>query len=88
MAQYNAALDGIGLSMIHCFMADQDPRLIPILPDRIAIDREYWLVVHEDLRHVARVDAVCRFLTRLLKEQHDRMTGAAGDKTAIAGRFE
>lgn len=75
MAQYNAALDGIGLSVVHCFMADQDERLIAILPREIFIDREYWLVVHEDLRHVARVDAVCRFLTRLLKDQHNRMMG-------------
>ena len=75
MAQYSAALDGIGLSVAHCFMADQDSRLMPILPEEIFIDREYWLVVHEDLRHVARVDAVCRFLTQLLKEQHNRMMG-------------
>ncbi len=75
MAQYSAALDGIGLSLVHCFMADPDSRLIPVLPDEIFIDREYWLVVHEDLRHVARVDAVCRFLTRLLKDQHNRMMG-------------
>ena len=75
MAQYNAALDGIGLSIIHCFMADQDSRLIPVLPAKIHINREYWLVVHEDLRHVARVDAVCRFLTRLLKERQNLMMG-------------
>lgn len=75
MAQYNAVLDGIGLSIIHCFMADQDNRLTPILPRKIYIDREYWLVVHEDLRHVARVDAVCHFLTQLLKDHHDQMVG-------------
>jgi len=75
MAQYNAALDGIGLSVIHCFMADQDSRLTPVLPEKIYIDREYWLVVHEDLRHVARVDAVCQFLTRLLKDHHNRLSG-------------
>ncbi|PHZ84344.1 LysR family transcriptional regulator [Paremcibacter congregatus] len=73
LAQYNAALDGIGLSVIHCFMANQEPRLIPILPEEISINREYWLVVHEDLRQVARVDAVCRFLTRLLKDQRQNM---------------
>ena len=75
MAQYNATLDSIGLSLVHCFMADQDPRLIPVLPEDISIDREYWLVVHEDLRHVARVDAVCRFLTQTLKDYHNRMIG-------------
>ncbi len=75
MAQYNAALDGVGLSVIHCFMADQDEKLTAVLPDDIHIDREYWLVVHEDLRHVARVDAVCRFLTQLLKDNHNIMMG-------------
>lgn len=73
LAQFNAALEGIGLSIIHCFMANQEARLIPVLPDKISINREYWLVVHEDLRQVARVDAVCHFLTRLLKEQKQLM---------------
>jgi len=75
MAQYNATLDGIGLSLVHCFMADQDDRLTCLLANDVFIDREYWLVVHEDLRHVARVDAVCLFLTQLLKDQHNRMIG-------------
>jgi len=75
MAQYNAALEGVGLSILHCFMADQDNRLTPVLPKEISIDREYWLVVHEDLRHVARVDAVCQFLSRLLKDHHNHLMG-------------
>jgi len=75
IAQYNAVLDGIGLSIVHYFMATREARLIPVLAEQVAIDREYWLVVHEDLRHVARVDAVCHFLTKLLKDLHSRMTG-------------
>ncbi|NOZ43225.1 MAG: LysR family transcriptional regulator [Alphaproteobacteria bacterium] len=78
IAQYNATLDGIGLSIVHCFMADRNKRLISVLPHQISIDREYWLIVHEDLRHVARVDAVCHFLTQLLKDLHGQMMGAAG----------
>jgi len=75
MAQYRAVLDGIGLSLVHCFMADRDERLVPILSDDISVKRQYWLVVHEDLRHVARVNAVCQFLTKLLKEQQALMMG-------------
>lgn len=75
IAQYNAVLDGIGLSIVHYFMAAREARLIPVLAKQVAIDREYWLVVHEDLRHVARVDAVCHFLTKLLKDLHSHMTG-------------
>ena len=74
-AQYNAIIDGIGLGLVHCFMAQNEDRLIPVLPEQIRVDRTYWLLVHEDLRHVARVDAVCNFLTRLLRENKDLMMG-------------
>lgn len=68
LAQYNAAVDGVGLALLHHFMAANDQRLSPVLHDDIKVVRSYWLVVHEDLRHVARVDAVCQFVTALLKE--------------------
>jgi DNA-binding transcriptional LysR family regulator len=74
-AQFNAILGGIGLGMVHCFMAQNEDRLIPVLPEQIRIDRTYWLLVHEDLRHVARVDAVCQFLTRLLRDNETLMMG-------------
>ena len=67
-AQYNAILDDLGLGLVHCFMAQRESRLQAVLPEQISVERTYWLVVHEDLRHVARVDAVCKFLTRLLSE--------------------
>jgi DNA-binding transcriptional LysR family regulator len=61
--------------MVHCFMAQNEDRLVPVLPDQISVDRTYWLLVHEDLRHVARVDAVCRFLTQLLRGNKKLMMG-------------
>jgi len=74
-AQYNAILDGIGLGMVHCFMAQRENSLQVILPEQISVERTYWLLVHEDLRHVARVDAVCKFLTRILSENSGLMMG-------------
>ncbi len=74
-AQYNAILDGIGLGLVHCFMARSESRLQVVLPDEISVERAYWLVVHEDLRAVARVDAVCAFLTRILGENPSLMMG-------------
>jgi DNA-binding transcriptional LysR family regulator len=75
IAQFNAILQGIGLGVVHCFMAEREPDLQSVLADEIAIDRSYWLVVHEDLRHVARIDAVCRFLTRILGDNQKLMLG-------------
>lgn len=79
MAQYNACVEGVGLALLHAFMAEADPRLEAILEDEIEVVRELWLVVHEDLRHVARVTAVCQFLTELLKEQQPLLL-ARGDQ--------
>ena len=74
-AQFNAILEGIGLGLVHCFMARREPRLRVVLPDAISVQRSYWLQVHEDLRHVARVDAVCEFLSRVLGQDPQLMMG-------------
>ena len=74
-AQFNAILDGIGLGLVHCFMAQREPRLQVVLPTQVSVERSYWLLVHEDLRHVARVDAVCDFLTRTLSGNPRLMMG-------------
>jgi DNA-binding transcriptional LysR family regulator len=74
-AQTNAILDSIGLGMVHCFMAQRESSLQVVLADQISVERTYWLLVHEDLRHVARVDAVCSFLTSLLRENSALMMG-------------
>ncbi|HEY8352882.1 MAG TPA: LysR family transcriptional regulator [Sphingomonadales bacterium] len=82
MAQYNACVEGVGLGLLHAFMAEFDDRLRPVLPEKVEIIRDLWLVVHEDLRHVARVDAVCQFVTGLMRELQPfllgRRDGAAG----------
>ncbi|MCP4186912.1 MAG: LysR family transcriptional regulator [Gammaproteobacteria bacterium] len=74
-AQFNAILNGTGLGLVHCFMAQRQSKLQLILPEKICVDRSYWLLVHEDLRHVARVDAVCGFLTQVLRENRSLMMG-------------
>ena len=74
-AQLNAILDGIGLGLVHCFMAQRQAQLQVVLPQQVSVERSYWLVVHEDLRHVARVEAVCQFLTRILRQDSRLMMG-------------
>jgi DNA-binding transcriptional LysR family regulator len=74
-AQYNAIRSGVGLGLVHCFMAANDPQMVAVLPDQILVQRSFWLMVHEDLRDVARVDAVCQFITRLLRDNEALMMG-------------
>ena len=75
IAQFNAIQQGVGLGMVHCFMAERESNLDVVLADEIGVDRSYWLLVHEDLRHVARVEAVCDFLTRMLRVNRRLMMG-------------
>ena len=56
-------------------MAEQEPALQVVLADQISVERTYWLLVHEDLRDVARVDAVCKFLTRIMRQNPAMMMG-------------
>ena len=75
VAHFNAAQAGMGMAFLHCFAAEPDPGFVRILPEEIEIKREFWLVVHEDLRHVARVEAVCDFLTQLLHANQALLMG-------------
>lgn len=48
---------GIGIGLLSTFLAERDPQLIPIFPDkRDPVD--IWLVLHPDLQKVARIRAV------------------------------
>ncbi|KAK64418.1 LysR substrate-binding domain protein [Bordetella bronchiseptica 980-2] len=64
IAQYHAALQGQSLAILPCFIAAQDPRLTPVLPDDIAITRSFWMYCHEDLRRLKRVSALWEFMRR------------------------
>ncbi|GAB4143428.1 MAG: LysR family transcriptional regulator [Sphingomonadales bacterium] len=70
-AQAHACQMGMGLALLHCFHADRLDGLVRVLPGDVCVERSLWLAVHEDLRHVARVDAVCGFLTELARRQRD-----------------
>lgn len=75
MAQQRAAAAGLGIALLHCFSVDAQPELTPVLADQISVMREYWLLVHEDLRNVARIDAVCRFITAVVRRNEMRFIG-------------
>lgn len=67
VAQMEAAAGGAGIGVMHHFMAARDPRLIPVLADQVVIRRSFWLLVHADLKDVARVRAAVDFLVREAK---------------------
>ena len=39
-AQFNAILDGIGLGLVHCFMAQREASLQVVLPEHISVESD------------------------------------------------
>jgi molybdate transport repressor ModE-like protein len=62
IAQYHAVLQGRSLAILPCFMAAQEPRLVPVLADEIVVTRAFYLSCREDLRKLKRITAVWNFL--------------------------
>jgi DNA-binding transcriptional LysR family regulator len=67
VAQMKAALAGAGVCVLPYFVAAADSRLIQIMPEKATFTRSYWLIVHADLKDIARIRATMDFLVREVK---------------------
>lgn len=66
IGQLEAVRAGLGIGIIHDFIAARHPDLTRVLPDRRA-SRAYWVVEHEDVRGLGRVRAVHEHLTASIR---------------------
>ena len=74
-AQYRLARAGAGIAALPCFIGDADPQLVRIIPE-VAIERNFWLVTHQDTRRLARIEAFVVWLTALVKSQRPLLLGS------------
>ncbi|MEH6402542.1 MAG: LysR family transcriptional regulator [Sneathiella sp.] len=75
--QFQATLNGAGLSIVHCFVASQHPELVCLLPEEIEVKRTFWLNTPEDIHDLARIKAVTQFLTDLVDSKRKTLLGIA-----------
>ncbi|HEY0270842.1 MAG TPA: LysR family transcriptional regulator [Sphingomonas sp.] len=61
-AQAGMIARGAGCGILPCFIGDSLPGLTRVLRAEVAIERGFWLVVHRDMRRVARVEAFIGWL--------------------------
>lgn len=64
IAHIEATRAGGGIGLIATFLADRYDDLVRVLPDRVAIDMDYWLVTRADILRRPAVAAVVRELQR------------------------
>ncbi|CAN0626286.1 Transcriptional regulator, LysR family [Burkholderia multivorans] len=78
IAQYFATLQGGGLAILPCFIAAQQPALVPVLPDEVVLTRCFWLYCREDLRKLRRVQALWDYLRAAAEENRALLAGESG----------
>jgi DNA-binding transcriptional LysR family regulator len=62
VAQLKATLAGAGLCVLPAFLAGEEPGLVRVLSREVRLTRSLWLIVHEDLKGLARIKAALRFI--------------------------
>ena len=70
-SQFMAAISGIGVAGLPCFLGDSEPELqrVADVGDVIEFNREIWIVVHSDLRHTPQIRAVMDFVIDAVARQ-------------------
>lgn len=71
VAQLRATLAGAGLCILPHFIAREYPSLLQVLPEDVTMVRSFWLLVHEDMRSLARISVTADFIADLVRrDQH------------------
>jgi DNA-binding transcriptional LysR family regulator len=62
----HAVRAGLGRSLLPCRIADNIPELSRLSGVRPVLSREMWLIVHPDLKQLARVRAVMSWIEQVM----------------------
>ncbi len=74
IGQVEAVRSGLGLGVVHRFIAKRHCDLRPVLPARQA-RRAYWIVEHEDTRGLGRIRAVHDFIVEAVQKDRAGFLG-------------
>lgn len=77
MVLHELVREGVGLGILPCFAGDSDPGLVRLSPPIEAIDSDFHLIVHDDLRRVPAVRAVMDAIGDLFLREEATLTGLA-----------
>jgi DNA-binding transcriptional LysR family regulator len=68
LGQVEAVRSGAGIGILHTFIARSIPELLPV-EAAPPIRRAYWLVYHESVRPMRRIQAVSSFISELVEKE-------------------
>ncbi len=70
-----AAAAGIGVTLLACFVGDDDPRLVRLSPPIAELTHGLWLLTHDDLKGAARIRAFLDFMSAAIRAERARLAG-------------
>lgn len=71
VAQMESTKAGAGICVLPTFMTANEPSLIHILPDQAQLTRSFWLIIHSDMRAIARIKIVSDFIANEIRGQRE-----------------
>lgn len=77
-AAWNAALGGLGIAVVPCFLAEREPDMLRLTSEVLG-SRDIFLVAHPDLARVARVRVVMDFLIDRFSRDAELLSGAVAE---------
>ena len=78
VAQAELIAAGAGCGILPCFIGDSMPGLTRMMPDAIDIRRSFWLIVHRDVRRIARIERFIEWLKAMVVDLQPLMRGEPG----------
>jgi DNA-binding transcriptional LysR family regulator len=75
LAQVASAVAGIGVAMLPCYAGDAEAELVRLVGPAKCVSHPIWLVMHQDMRHAARLRVCSDFLADGIRAQSRRLLG-------------
>jgi DNA-binding transcriptional LysR family regulator len=69
IAQFNAVLGGAGIGLFPSYMVRNQPSLRPVLPEEIMVPVDMHLLLHADLRNIARYRIIADFIAEVVDRE-------------------
>jgi DNA-binding transcriptional LysR family regulator len=85
VAQLRAAAAGFGVCVLPCFMAATEPCLARVLPGAVSLTRSFWLIVHAEMRDLARIRITSDFIAREVRQARSLFLPGASEPSVTIG---
>ena len=74
-AQLSATRSGFGLCILPYYIACNYPEFVPVMPKQLHLNRDYWLICHEDIVSTPRIRVLSNFIKSELENQTEIFAG-------------